>query len=364
MAALLLGACITGRDDETQDGQASVTDGGNPEGSQQTDGSAKDAGNKDGASGDSGAGPFGPFVLIQPGSFWMGTANQEACSDSIKEARHQVTLTRGFEMQKTEVTQGQFQIQTLMGYNTAQFQGTDAGEKSTYCGSASCDQNPVERVSWHEAAYYSNKLSEKLGYKARCYDCSGTVPKVTCTTHWAFDSGGKTIFDCPAFRLPSEAEWEYAYRAKTTTAYYNGENSTSTCYSCSTAEARAAAIGWYCQNADSRTHVVARKMPNPWGLMDMGGNVEEWTEDWHTDSLGTQAAKDPLRATQASYRVTRGGSFESYAKEMRAAARRRHFPTNHPRTVGFRVVRDKKNQRHRGCRGPRLARSEEGEYWT
>ncbi len=334
-AALVWGACITGKDDPvTGDGRPPVSDGGKADSG--NDSSGKDGGGKDGGGKDSGASPFGAFAKIAAGGFTMGVAHQEACGDTIKEARHKVTLTRGFEILKTEVTQGQFK--KLMGYNPARFQGTDASNKSTYCGGASCDQHPVEKVTWHEAAHYCNRLSEKLGYKARCYECTGAAAKVTCAVHWAFDSAGKTIFDCPAFRLPSEAEWEYAYRAKTTTAYYNGDNDTA-CYICTTPEAKANAIAWYCANASDRTHPVGRKMPNAWGLSDMAGNVEEWTQDWHAIALGNKDAKDPLNTTPATYRTTRGGRFDGHPKFLRAANRTRRSPTNKDYQVGFRVVR-------------------------
>ncbi len=324
----LFAACVTGTPDGTStDGKAATSDGGGKK-----DGPTN---NKDGPGG---AAAFGPFLPIPKGSFGMGAGPGEKCSTLAgPETRHLVTLTRNFEMQKTEVTQGQFK--KLMGYNPSQFQKTDATDSRTYCGGSDCTKNPVERVSWHEAAAYCNKLSEKLGLKARCYDCTGTLPKVTCATHWTYTSGGKSLYDCPAYRLPTEAEWEYAYRAKTTTSHYNGESTSSNCYGCSTPHDKAGAIGWYCQNSGYHPHPVGKRMPNAWGLMDMAGNVEEWTSDWFKDDLGSQKAENPLITKQSTYRSTRGGSHEGQTRWMRAAARGKHFPTNHPRTVGFRVAR-------------------------
>ena len=333
--------CITGKEPGGPPDGGAVPEDGEPRldrGKQdgKKDGAKQDGAKQDSGKQDSGSGPHGTFVLVKPGTFSMGAAHQEYCSETIREARHQVTLTRKFEIQQTEVTQKQFS--TLMGYNPSRFVGTDANSKSDYCGGTTCDNNPAEKVSWHEAAYYCNKLSERLGYKARCYDCTGALPKVSCVVHWTFSSAGKSIFDCPAFRLPSEAEWEYAYRAGTKTAFYNGDN-LSVCYSCSTVDPRANAIAWYCQNAGDRTHGVAKRQPNPWGLSDMAGNVEEWTQDWYTESLGTTPQKDPLNTSAASYRVTRGGRFDGHPRELRAAFRYRRYPTNNHYQVGFRPVR-------------------------
>jgi formylglycine-generating enzyme required for sulfatase activity len=335
LTLILFAACVESKKRIKLDGQAAAQDG-----SVKKDGPGA---NKDGPSSKkdapSGAAAFGPFIQIPHGSFAMGAGPGEKCSTLAgKETRHQVTLTRGFDMQKTEVTQGQYK--KLMGYNPSQFQKTDATDTSTYCGGSDCDQNPVERVSWNEAAYYCNKLSEELlGIKARCYDCTGNLPKVTCQVHWSYSSSGKTIYDCPAYRLPTEAEWEYAYRSKTTTSHYNGESSSSNCYGCSTAHDKAGAIGWYCQNSGYHTHPVGKRMPNGWGLLDMAGNVEEWTEDWYKEDLGSQQVQNPLITKQSTYRASRGGSHEGQTRYMRAAARGKHYPTNHPRTVGFRVVR-------------------------
>ena len=339
---LMLAGCITGQD-PLADGAAVSADGGGAN-KDTGGGTKKDTGGgtkKDTGGGkkDSGpASPFGPFVVIKPGTFTMGAVHQEYCSETIIEKQHQVTLTHAFEMQRTEVTQKQFKA--LMGYNPARFV-VPGSSGNTSCGSTSCEQHPVEKVSWHEAAYYCNKLSEKMGYKARCYECSGGLPKVTCTTHWAFVGGGKKIYDCPGYRLPTEAEWEYAYRAGTKTAYYNGDN-TSSCYICSTPDPNAAAIGWYCGNSGDKTHPVGRKQPNAWTLRDMGGNVEEWTSDWYQKDPGSAAVKDPWNNTAATDMVSRGGRFDGYPKYMRAAYRFKHAPGNHPYTVGFRVVRSTK----------------------
>jgi formylglycine-generating enzyme required for sulfatase activity len=231
-----------------------------------------------------------------------------------------VILTHDFEILAHEVTQASFQA--LMGYNPSYF--------SLACGSC-----PVEQVNWHEAAAYCNALSTKNSLP-KCYFCTGTGTTVQCTDVSAY-SGGK-IYSCPGYRLPTEAEWEYAYRAGTTTAYYSGNNDASACASATKLDANANAIAWYSANTKS-TQPVGTKQPNAWKLHDMAGNVWEWCHDWFISDLGTSTATDPWGASSGTTHLIRGGTWPNHAERLRAAARDHSLHSDRSAHVGVRCVR-------------------------
>ena len=243
----------------------------------------------------------------------MGSPSSEKCRYS-NEGQHQVTLTHKFEMMTTEVTQGQFT--SLMGYSPSYF---------TSCG-GTC---PVEQVSWYEAAAYANALSTKMG-KTACYACTGSGASVSCNEATAY--AGAKIYTCPGYRLPTEAEWEYAYRAGSSTAFYNGGIT-----SCSSVDPNLDKIGWYGENSSNKTHSVGQKTANAWGLYDMAGNVWEWCHDWY-GTYPTSSVTDPV-GTSGSYRVGRGGSWYYYAYDARAANRFVGSPGNRAFSLGFRLAR-------------------------
>jgi formylglycine-generating enzyme required for sulfatase activity len=260
--------------------------------------------------------PPGAWVQIPAGTFQMGSPAAEPCA-GITEKRHKVTLTRKFEIQTTEVTQGQFSL--VLGYNLSKFSA---------CGSA-C---PAEQVSWHEAAAYCNALSRRAGLAA-CYSCSGSGKGISCQATSAHQ--GSKIYGCRGYRLPSEAEWEYAYRAGTTSAFYNGPVKDSSCIG---KDSNAASIGWYAQNSGGKTHPSGGKQKNAWGLYDMAGNVKEWCHDPYQEDLGTAAVTDPMPAG-ASERAARGGAHTDYASHLRAAYRDHQTPSYRLATTGFRCAR-------------------------
>jgi len=165
---------------------------------------------------------------------------------------------------------------------------------------------------------------------------SGHRTSVTCKESSAYS--GVSTYTCPGYRLPTEAEWEYAYRAGTTTGYYNGEADKSLCSSSSCLkDANAEKIGWYCGNASSKTHPVGQKSANTWGLFDMAGNVNEWCQDGFKHDHGTSAVIDPY--TAGSERVVKGASYYQEARYMRASWRNNAPPGFHYQAFGFRVVR-------------------------
>ena len=255
----------------------------------------------------------GTWVTIKAGTFKMGSPTNELCHLN-NETQHDVTLTHKFEMQTTEVTQDQFFA--VMGYEPWKF---------TTCG-GTC---PVEYVRWYEAAAYANALSAKAGL-TKCYTCSGSNSGVTCQETTA--TQGKGIYSCPGYRLPTEAEWEYAYRAGSTTAFHNGGIT-----SCTGKDSNLEKIGWYYENSGSTPHPVGKKTPNAWGLYDMAGNVWEWCHDWYT-TYPTTSVTDPV-GTSGSYRVFRGGSWYDDAQSARAAYRYDDPPGSRGYYLGFRLVR-------------------------
>jgi len=227
------------------------------------------------------------FVLIEPGTFMMGAPPGEEGRDR-SETQHQVTLTRAFCMKATEITQGEWQ--RVIKDNPSEFKR---------CG-ANC---PVEQVSWDDAVFYANALSRREGLP-ECY-------------------AGSTFagLGCRGYRLPTEAEWEYAARAGTTAATYGNLDRTA----------------WYGQREGETTHLVRQKQPNAWGLYDMLGNVWEWTADWSGTYPGT--VTDPTGAVASSYRMIRGGSWYDPASYARAAIRSGENPITRSSHLGFRLVR-------------------------
>ena len=255
------------------------------------------------------------WVLIEAGSpFEMGSPPTEAGRGS-DELQHEVTLTHDYAILSSEVTQGMFQ--TLMGYNPSDWDT---------CG-PSC---PVEMVSWHEAAAWCNALSQDAGL-SECYSCSGTGVDTYCQSSAVF----VTPYDCPGFRLPTEAEWEYAARAGTETATYAGDLDP-TILACEQPNPVLDPIAWFCE---AETQAVMQKAPNGWGLYDMLGNVWEWCHDPYEEVYPAGPVTDPVGAPGSGYRSFRGGAWHYVAASSRAAARDRRTPVTREYFVGFRPVK-------------------------
>ena len=261
------------------------------------------------------------FTTVKAGQFTMGSPKAEPCREPTgngKETEHQVYLTHDLEVMVTEVTQGEFNKR--LGYNPSFF---------SFCG-LNC---PAERTTWHDAAAFCNNLSTQKGL-ANCYSCSGSGQSLTCQT--AASYSGTSFTTCKGYRLPTEAEWEYIYRAGTTSAFYAGS-----IISCTGSDPVADKIGWYNMNAQVRTHDVGQKQPNKWGLFDLGGNVYEWVHDWYEYDLGSATKKDPVGPSSGTLRVIRGGGLGSYARSMRAAYRWSQPAASRFPNLGFRCVRTK-----------------------
>jgi len=226
------------------------------------------------------------MLFIPLGTFTMGCSamTQSSCS-SYENPTHQVTLTNAFYMGRYEVTQAQWTVK--MGSNPSQFQG------ASYPDAAS---RPVERVSWSMIA----------------------------------SAGG--FMSVTGLRLPTEAEWEYAYRANTTTAFHSYP-AQPTGFNNGTLLGN---IAWFWP--ENQTHAVGGKLANGLGLHDMSGNVWEWCQDWY-GLYSSGSVTNPTGPTTGTFRLNRGGGWKSFDYQCRASGRDSDYPFGDFNDVGFRVVR-------------------------
>jgi formylglycine-generating enzyme required for sulfatase activity len=240
------------------------------------------------------------LVEVPAGTFMMGSPEEESS--------HEVTLTHAFYMCQTEVTQGQWKA----------VMGDDPSDCRYGCG----DDVAVHDVSWEMAIGYLNALSELEGLEP-CYAKSGD--------EWTWDRA------CDGYRLPTEAEWEYAARAGTTTEYGFGDD-----------VGLLGRYAWYSDNASGNAHVVAQKDPNAWELYDVHGNVWEWVWDRYRGDYESQWNTNPTGPVNGNSRVLRGGAFYVGANGLRSAIRIRHDPTNVVGFFGLRCARDSRPSRADG----------------
>jgi len=215
------------------------------------------------------------FASVPAGTFQMGDIS--GVGDAAERPVHAVTISKAFKLGKHEVTQAQWQA--IMGTNPSHFTG---------------DLNlPVEQVSWSDCQTFIAALSARFGR---------------------------------TFRLPTEAEWEYACRAGSTTDYYFGNDT-----------AQLGGYAWYFDNSGLATHAVGGKVPSAWGLYDMSGNVWEWCQDWY-GAYSSSPQTDPAGPSTGSARVLRGGSWFNFADAARCAYRASLAPGDRNPNIGFRVV--------------------------
>ena len=225
------------------------------------------------------------FVYIEPGSFMRGSPEHEN-GRFDKERLHKVTLTRGYYLQTTEATQGQWE--KIMGNNPAYFQN---------CG----EDCPVEQVSELDVQNFIKKLVLE-------------------------ENENK-------YRLPTEAEWEYACRAGTQTAFHSGDIPTRKLKK----KSKMDKIGWFWGNSSQATHGVGLKEPNAWGLYDMHGNVWEWCSD-RERPYPFRPVIDPIGSSIGRLRIRRGGSFSQFSRFCRAAYRSGYLFDSNAQDLGFRLV--------------------------
>ena len=250
------------------------------------------------------------LVRIEPGSFLMGTTKEQI--DQLlrlfpdfqrewfdnEQPQHRVQITRPFFLGTHPVTQGQYQA--IMGSNPSHFKGSD--------------DLPVESVSWLDAVSFCNKMSEK-DKRTPFYRINGTE---------VADVGGN------GYRLPTEAEWEYACRAGSTTLFPFGDDA-----------GKLGEHAWFSDNSDSKTHPVGQKRPNAWGLYDMLGNVWEWCADWYDAKYyasSPSVAVDPPGPPKAAIRVFRGGCWYNFPRRCRSAFRDWDAPDYRSNDLGFRLA--------------------------
>jgi formylglycine-generating enzyme required for sulfatase activity len=265
------------------------------------------------------------MVQISAGTFMMGSPDTEAGRIPDEDPQHSVTLS-GFYMGKYQVTQEQYQA--VMGSNPSSFTAVVAGESGTP------GKLPVERVNWYDAIVFCNKLSMMEGLSP-AYSISGsTDPAVWGAVPTGSDATWNSVeivSGSNGYRLPTEAQWEYACRAGTATAFNNGNNDY-------TDTALVGAVGWFSGNSGGKTHEVGLKAANAWGLYDMHGNVFEWCWDWYS-SYSSSPTNDPTGAVTGSYRVGRGGYWGNSVQVLRSAARDNPPPSVRYGSIGFRLVR-------------------------
>jgi len=243
------------------------------------------------------------FVLIPAGSFRMGTPTPscpqddpftekneyQECRNSVdsdETPQHKVVISKPFYMGRYEVTQEEWY--KIMGSNPSAFKSEKVGGNSR--------RHPVEQISWDDAQEFIRKLNQKEGTQK--------------------------------YRLPTEAEWEYAARAGSTGKYCFGDS-----------EGQLGQYAWYESNSGDKTHPVGQKQPNAWGLYDMHGNVLEWVQDWYGKTYYADSpSADPRGPSSGSYRVLRGGKWGDNARNCRSASRYNITPSDWRNNLGFRLV--------------------------
>ena len=225
------------------------------------------------------------MLWVEPGTFTMGSPTTES-GRSSNETEHNVTLTSGFYLGKYEVTQAQYE---------AVMTGNTDGLSATPSSFSNNPNRPVENISWNDIQVFLTRLNQSD---------STNIP-----VGWAYV-------------LPTEAQWEYACRAGTTTAYSWGS-------SISSSNANYNSI-------IGETQDVGQYSPNAWGFFDMHGNVWEWVADWY-GSYESNAVADPIGSASGSDRVHRGGSWHTAGPGLRSAERLHDTPSHRSITLGFRV---------------------------
>ena len=241
------------------------------------------------------------MVRVPSGEFTMGGK----VGVTIERPLHTVEITRDFYIGKTEVNQQLFM--EVMGYDPVEYWG-DACVGITL---PSHPTHPAYCISWYESVRFANALSKRDGLE-QCYVFRGG------SLFWPRG------FDCTGYRLPSEAEWEYAAKTGADHVFSGGGD--------------IGDYGWFWGNSNRTLHSVGKKSGTDWGVHDMSGNVWEWVWDYYGDYPRTKQI-DPFGPEYSEFRVRRGGSWFSGIDEVRTGTRMRRNPRSHFSLIGFRLVR-------------------------
>jgi serine/threonine protein kinase len=235
--------------------------------------------------------PVVDVVLVRAGDFQMGSDEHDPDARDDEKPRHPVRINQAFYLGKTPVTQAQYR--EVMGSNPSAF--APAGALREKVKGIDTSRYPVESVTWLDAVLFCNRLSERHGLPS----------------YYRIDEKTVTVRGGNGYRLPIEAEWEYACRAGTTTRWSFGDS-----------PKELDKYAWYAGSSGDTTHPVGLKEPNPWGLYDMHGNVREWCWDrYGADYYKHSPASDPAGPGTGNERVYRGGNWNDHAPQTRAAAR-------------------------------------------
>jgi len=263
------------------------------------------------------------MVLISGGNFIMGSDDDGAAA-CIAPRPERTVMVDSFYIGKYQITQVHYL--ELMGTNPSFFQSTNIPS------GVNGNNLPVETVNWYNAVEFCNKISERDGFNpAYNIDKINKDPnnaEELDTIKWMVS----LIDGSDGYRLPTEAQWEYACRAATTTAYNTGDTISNE-------------TGWYNANSSGRTQEVGKKAPNAWGLYDMHGNVWEWCWDYvnfggdNYYDIAPDPDTNPLGLNSGNRRAERGGSWKSPPNRVTSSYRERYRPHNTSYDLGFRVVR-------------------------
>ncbi|WP_197734442.1 formylglycine-generating enzyme family protein [Sphingobacterium thalpophilum] len=237
------------------------------------------------------------FVRVKAGDFMMGASENDHEASHSEKPQHKVTISKDFYISKFEVTQKQWE--DVMGYSCFDLDRSNPFYNLPGMKERITKPDHPANVSWEDAQKFINKLNEKEG---------------------------KNIY-----RLPTEAEWEYAAKAGTTTAYSFGDN-----------KKDLDKYAWYGGDfSTGGTHPVGKKLPNPWGLYDVHGNVWEWVQDWYSDDYFEQSPQtDPKGPDAGSNKVVKGGSWHATSDSWRSSFRKPYKPDYRGISIGFRIIKE------------------------